>query len=219
MAWRWVGTGIFALGLLAGALASPARPAQAAGDAEVLDILLAGVTNADPVVCELALMALDGRSYGWSDIRADVEGSAPGGIQAGELATWVMRPPRDAALVPPLRAALTGTDPCAARVAARLLGRMRSDEAVAVLVTTSGAADRAARRNAVIGLGLAEQAGTAPTLIALLQDPDASVRGAAAWALGELEEPVAIPALVRSLGTDPDVTTRRAAAWALGRIE
>lgn len=214
-----MGAGIFGLGLVAGALASPARPAQAAGDAEVLQVLLAGVRNADPVVCELGLLALDGRNYGWSDVRAEVEGTTPAGLEPGALGEWVMRPPRDAALVPTLRDALTGSDPCPARVAARLLGRMRSDHAVAALIATARGPDATARRNAAVGLGLARRAETAPALIELLDDADPAVRASAAWALGEIEDRIAVPSLVRTLGDDPDATVRKAAAWSLGRIK
>ena len=219
MAWRVAGAGIFGLGLVAGALASPARPAQAAGDAEVLQVLLAGVRNANPVVCELGLMALEGSNFSRSGIRADVEGTTPAGMEPGALAEWVNRPPRDPILVPPLRDALTGPDPCVARVAARLLGRMRSDEAVSALVATAGHADAVSRRNAALGLGLASRVETAPTLIRLLGDGDPAVRSTAAWALGEIEDRIAVPALVRTLASDPDAKARRAAAWALGRID
>lgn len=228
MAWRVVGAGIFGLGLVAGALAAPTRsepppgsgPEQEPANPEVLGAVLGGMRGADPVACELALVALEGRSYGRSGIRADVEGIAPAGVAAGELLAWVGSPPRDdPRLVPPLAEALSGPDPCVARSAARLLGRLGTDPAVAALRAGARAADAATRRNAVIGLGLAERPETGPDLHARLSDDDASVRASAAWALGEMEDRAAVPALIRALGQDADATARRAAAWALGRIE
>jgi HEAT repeat protein len=225
-----VGAGIFGLGMMAGALIPGAgladgttatdRPPvpQVAGQVEMLGVLLAGVSDADPVVCELALMALDGRSFGWSDVRADVEGAAPGGIRARDLAGWVMRPPRHPALVPPLRDALVGPDPCAARTAARLLGRMRTDEALDVLRTTLRHPDALARRGAALALGFSERPEAAPDLRRALEDADSGVRAAAAWGLGEVEDRASVTALARTLSADRDPVVRKAAAWALGRI-
>jgi HEAT repeat protein len=45
------------------------------------------------------------------------------------------------------------------------------------------------------------------------------VRINAAWALGEIEDPAAIPALTAALRDDRDPEVRRMAAWALGNIE
>jgi HEAT repeat protein len=45
------------------------------------------------------------------------------------------------------------------------------------------------------------------------------VRLAAAWALGEIESPDAIPPLVEALARDEEAQVREAAAWALGEIE
>lgn len=62
------------------------------------------------------------------------------------------------------------------------------------------------------------QAPTLDELISSLSDDDPAVRRRAAWALGERENPTAVPALIEQLtaGT-PDV--RLVAAWALGEIK
>jgi HEAT repeat protein len=54
-------------------------------------------------------------------------------------------------------------------------------------------------------------------LVQMLSDKDWQVRREAAWALGEIGDPKAVPFLIRSL-RDKDKYVRRAAAWALGKI-
>jgi HEAT repeat protein len=72
---------------------------------------------------------------------------------------------------------------------------------------------------AAIGLGFAEDEATLPDLIEALRDPEPEVRVAAAWALGEIESPEAIPPLTEALAGDEEAGVREAAAWALGEIE
>ena len=57
------------------------------------------------------------------------------------------------------------------------------------------------------------------SLVSTLDDRDAEVRKAAAQALGELDDPRAVEALMRALRTDSDAGVRATAAWALGEIE
>ena len=52
----------------------------------------------------------------------------------------------------------------------------------------------------------------------MLEDPEASVRIQAAYALGKIESSEAIPALIKLLSEDRDPAVRRAAASALGQI-
>ena len=54
-------------------------------------------------------------------------------------------------------------------------------------------------------------------LIQALGDRSENVRAAAAWALGDLGDPQAIPALIQALG-DQSENVRWAAAWALGDL-
>jgi HEAT repeat protein/beta-lactamase regulating signal transducer with metallopeptidase domain len=56
-------------------------------------------------------------------------------------------------------------------------------------------------------------------LSAALDDPDAAVRMSSAQALGSLDDPRAVEALLEALRTDPDAGVRKMAAWALGEIE
>jgi HEAT repeat protein len=55
-------------------------------------------------------------------------------------------------------------------------------------------------------------------LLGALSDGDASVRVAAAWALGRIEDRRAVTPLTRLLLDDADAGVRRAAAEALGDI-
>lgn len=56
-------------------------------------------------------------------------------------------------------------------------------------------------------------------LIASLRDHVAEVRSAAAQALGELDDPRTVEALMNALRTDTDASVRAMAAWALGQLE
>jgi len=59
----------------------------------------------------------------------------------------------------------------------------------------------------------------AEPLIGALSDSDVEVRKAAAHALGEIEDPRAVDALVAALRRDTDAGVRETAAWALGQLE
>ena len=58
-----------------------------------------------------------------------------------------------------------------------------------------------------------------PKLMQKLSDPDGGVRSAVVAALGEIDDPRAVQALIRILREDPVDEVRAAAAWALGEIE
>lgn len=60
---------------------------------------------------------------------------------------------------------------------------------------------------------------TVTALQTALGDGDADVRETAARALGDLDDPRAVAALVRALANDTDAGVRKMAAWALGEIE
>jgi len=53
---------------------------------------------------------------------------------------------------------------------------------------------------------------------ALEKDRNAAARGQAAWALGEIGDPVARKALERAQMRDPSVEVQTAAEWALARV-
>ena len=219
--------------LVAGATAATATLARArnapssaaaaqdrAVSAAELARFLAGVRGLNPVACELALRAVDGRGNWWGRL-----GVAPGAVDtaAQGLVYDVMHGTLGADAVAPLRDALADADPCARRVAAPLLARVDAPGGVEALVAALRASAVGTRAAAAVGLGFAgrrhaDPGGAAPALVAALRDADANVRTASAWALGRLSAREAVPALLEAL-RDARADVRESAAGALGEIE
>ena len=206
--------------------AGPAAQAQSAGPAIPADSLaaqlLATVRGSDPVVCELAVRAVDGR-HGWSSTVDELAGvGAPlTPLQRATIRWAVAGDPERAepGAVEPLSAALADPDPCVQRMAALKLGRMRDPRGMDALrrALASGEADQ--RAVGALGLGYSEDPAAIDALGGALDDASPEVRGAATWALGEIEDARAIPLLIPVLGEDDDPAVRQIAAWALGEIE
>ncbi len=120
------------------------------------------------------------------------------------------------------RAGLTDVEPAvrsAALAALARAGGLNLADVVAALDDSSPAVRRRACEAAVA----ARVAGSAPPVLARLEDPDASVVEVAAWALGELNEvtplpPGAVVALSRVASAHGDALAREAAVAALGAI-
>lgn len=174
---------------------------------------LAGLRGATPLTCEMAIRSL-GIGWGWRGQQRVPDAR----IDQQELIRWASEGPRDPSAVPPLSAGLVDDDPCVRRMAARLLGRMRNQEANEALLSALSAPDPALRALAAIGLGYAEDRSTVDPLMETLRDEVASVRATAAWALGELEDERALPALAQLLARDSAPEVRRAAAIAIGSL-
>ena len=109
-----------------------------------------------------------------------------------------------------------------AKEAAETLGEI-GDAAVPGLLRALGNNDWRIRKFAAFGLGEAEpQLDRVKVVAALadrLTDSHPEVRDRSAWALGEIEDAGAVPALVRALRGDADRRVRLTSAWALGEIE
>jgi HEAT repeat protein len=107
------------------------------------------------------------------------------------------------------------------REAAKALARI-GRPALAPLLTALQAESPIARGNAAFAIGEMEpREGRAEALGRLMQalkDDDAGVREACARALGEIEDPEAVPALLASV-RDKAAPVRATSAWALGEIE
>lgn len=205
----------------------PGPAAQAAEPAVPSDslaaALLATVRGADPVVCELAVRAVDGR-HGWSSTRDELVGvGAPLNPLQRATVQWAVqdrdRTAGDAAAIDPLAAGLREPDPCVRRMAALKLGRMRDPRAISELRAALAAPDPGLRAAGALGLGYAEDPATIGELAEALGDARVEVRATAAWALGAIEDERAIPHLLPILERDADPDVRKAVAWALGAIE
>ncbi|MGH7664040.1 MAG: HEAT repeat domain-containing protein [Gemmatimonadaceae bacterium] len=180
---------------------------------------LAAVRGASPVLCELALRSLDNRFGGWWTQTSI--GPASDDASARALLEWSGgRDARsDASAVPLLRAALSDADLCTRYTAAHLLGAMRDDErALAALLAELGSGNPRTREMAALGLGEAGATAATDEILELLDDSDARVRRTTTWALGEIEDPTALPHLLTSLRDDSDAGVRTMAAWAIANM-
>lgn len=206
--------------------AGPSAQAEAATASVPSDslasALLATVRGADPVVCELAVRAVDGR-HGWSSTADELAGvGAPLTPLQRATIQWAVESEEehaDAGVVEPLAAGLRDPDACVRRMAALKLGHTRDPRGIAALHAALEAPDVAQRAVGALGLGYAEDPAAIDDLGDALDDASPEVRAAAAWALGEIEDARAIPLLIPVLSGDEDPGVRQVAAWALGAIE
>jgi hypothetical protein len=210
----------------AGEAGPPAQAEAASGRVpsdSLASALLEIVRGADPVICELAVRAVDGR-HGWSSTADELAGvGAPlTPIQRATIQWAVDDDPEDGAdpaAVEPLAAALGDPDPCVRRMAALKLGRAGTPGGIAALRAALRAPAAEQRSVGALGLGYAEDPAAIADLGDALDDSSSEVRAAATWALGEIEDASAIPLLIPILRDDTDPGVRRVAAWALGEIE
>jgi HEAT repeat protein len=105
---------------------------------------------------------------------------------------------------PVLERALIDGDRMKQSAAAWALGGLGLSRSVQTLrtVATNPEADPDVRAHAVEALGMMEAVQAVPDLIALLSDASAEIRYWAAYSLGEIGDPVSIPALERIASTD-----------------
>lgn len=158
-----------------GAAVMPTASQEQRADPAAVRAFLAGVRGANPIQCELILQSFDA----WSSNRAPDRDSA-----AWAVTSVVRRRVAAAQAVPDLVSVMRADDACAARVAARLLGRSRLPAARTELLAALGDSSPLVRRLGAIGLGFSDDTTAGPRLVRALADRDAGVRAAAAWALG-----------------------------------
>jgi HEAT repeat protein len=159
----------------------------------------------------------------WSGWGSSGDNPLDGDASASALIRWIQNEHNDPAVVPRLRTAMRDGDGCVRRVAGSFLGRVDHASAVAALIEALDDPQADTRRVAALGLGLDDEpvpgaSDRVPPLMRRLRDQDASVRQAAAWALGAIEAKSALDPLVELLQRDADPRVRQAAAWALGRV-
>jgi len=134
-----------------------------------------GVRGANAIQCEMILQSFDA----WSSNRAPDRDSL-----AWAVTTVVRRRIAAPQSLAELVTAVRGGDDCAARTAARLLGRTRLPAARSELLAALRDESPQVRRLGAIGLGFSEDSTASAPLVRALADRDARVRAAAAWALG-----------------------------------
>ena len=151
------------------------------GQASPADIraFVAAVRGSNAMQCEIVLQSFNS----WSSNHAPDRDSL-----AWRVTMVTHRRIASPELVPDLVAAMKSGDACAARVAARMLGRSELQPARAELLSALGDNDAQVRQLAAIGLGYSEDSTTSRPLVRALADRDARVRAAAAWALGAVHE-------------------------------
>ncbi len=98
-----------------------------------------------------------------------------------------------------------------------MVKRKRENKDVSALLKDLQAGSVFMRKSAIIDLAHKGATEATPELVRMLKDREATLRGCAAWALGELADKRSIKPLVECL-KDMDVEVRRAAAQALSRI-
>ncbi len=188
---------------------------HAGPDSARVEMFLGALHAADPMLCE---MVADQLGNFWSS-----EGDYGIGGLADAARGWrqtrdsLASRVTDAAALRRLARGLDDPNPCARRVAAKMLGRSR-ERGAGLLRDALKSPTARVREAAALGLGHAEMAETLGDLQRATHDDDQSVVAMATWALGELERPEAIDRL-GELTRSRDLRVRRAAAWALGSIE
>ncbi|HEX8853052.1 MAG TPA: HEAT repeat domain-containing protein, partial [Pyrinomonadaceae bacterium] len=131
--------------------------------------------------------------------------------------------------------ALSDSSPSVRVAAARAVLSLGSTDAATLLLPLLRDKDEFVRREGAFALGLTRsRTATQALAVALVNDKQPSVRGAAAVALGQIADPASVPVLSETLGrrirasgvfarilrrrTEEDEFVRRSAAVALGRI-
>jgi hypothetical protein len=136
---------------------------------------LEATRGANAVQCEIILSSFNS----WSSSRSPDRDST-----AWKVSMVIHRDITSAQVVPDLVAAMKSGDPCASRVAARVLGRSGLPAARSELLSALGDTNAQIRLMAAIGIGFTEDSTMSSQLIRVLADRDERVRAAAAWALG-----------------------------------
>ncbi|HJR43214.1 MAG TPA: HEAT repeat domain-containing protein [Gemmatimonadaceae bacterium] len=201
---------------------APERPltevrSQAVPDDSVqVAAFLAAVRGANPVICELASRVVDGNWRWGGHWELGPAGSRDPQVRA--IVKWALDHRQNDADIAVLRAAIADSDPCVRRMAAPLLGRIRTPRAVETLLSALRDPLETTREMAAFALAIGKPPSALEPLTAALSDPSPGVRSLAAFALGEIDDPSAIPALTALLRGDRDAEVRRMAAWAIGEI-
>ncbi len=189
-------------------------------DAEIQQ-LLQSLGAEDPCVRELSV-----RMLGHEDENATVRNGLLSRLRESnprmrEVAALGLGLVEGGEVVDPLIQALRDAEIGVRANAAWALGRTEDGRALRPIVGLFGDRSEVVRQAAVYAAGRFDDSSTSvAALTRVLRDDDAAtVRRAAAWALGQLEASEAVDALSNALGREQDARVREMAAWALGQIE
>ncbi|MEJ5185587.1 MAG: HEAT repeat domain-containing protein, partial [Candidatus Geothermincolales bacterium] len=131
-------------------------------------------------------------------------------------ASFLAREIADESLFSYLEGAMESDDPVVRKNVALALARVRTPEAVEVLIKAMGDQEDDVAKTASWALGQMGEL-SAGRLIEALGSPEARVRRGAAWALGVIKDARSVEPLIRAL-KDTDEKVRKGAAWALGEM-
>lgn len=195
---------------------SSGGPGRAGADSARVATLLTALGKTDPVICDMIGDQLGNFWMGGSGAGLGRFSDAPAGVQgAKDSLAGRITDPRALQL---LIGTLGTSNSCVRRVAAKLLGQSAvSTTVLGGLLDNPSPLIRESAAYAV-GQGGGERRELRGTLERRLADTASGPAGMAAWALGEIQDPAAGPALqagVRS--ASPRV--RLASVWALGQFE
>lgn len=185
----------------------------ARSDAVIATHLLQSVAGANPVMCAAVERAFQTGSWGMQVLPAD--GAT---AEEDETARWIGRDHLERGALEPARQALASADACTRRVAAHIAGNVAVPDLERELDAELSSAVTATQVAAIMALGYSEQRSAAPRLRRMANASDRSVRLAAIWALGSIEDEGSSGVLINLLRNDSDADVRRLAAWALGHM-
>lgn len=184
-------------------------------DSARVAILLDALGRTDPVVCE---MIGDQIGSFWSSGDRGGVGRFAGASTALQAAKDSMGGTiTDARAIRRLVLELGASNACTRRVASKLLGQ--STVSIGELTRLLGDQSALVREAAAMAAGHGDhRLDMVAPLVKALDDREPAVGAMAAWALGELDDRAAAPALVRAL-RGGDTRVRLASLWSLGQLE
>ena len=186
---------------------------RAGADSARVAALLTALGKTDPLICDLIGDQLGNFWMGGQQGGLGRFSDAPAGLQGAKdsLAGSISDPKAISLLV----ATLGTPNTCVRRVAAKLLGQ--STVSTSVLGGLLDNTSPLIRESAAYAIGEGERRELRPALERRLADTGGTA-AMAAWALGEIQDPAAAPALQNGVhSASPRV--RLASVWALGQFE
>jgi hypothetical protein len=179
--------------------------------------LLDAVRGANGVLCGAIDRSFD-TGY-WGNSMGSIMETEFSDRRSTDIGQWIGHRKFDETVYPMARAALSSSDACERRIAARILGNLRNRERLhEQLRSELTASDSRTKTAALFALGFADSHQAIPAIRERLSDADRNVRVAAIWALANIGDRSISETLISLLQRDGDPVVRGAAAWALGRL-